>query len=117
MIERKLMKVKEFPDGSSFWRVACECGDSAHDVNLWFEPVKDTSFVELNLSMEVGFYSKHRTWVGNMLRRISTAFRILFTGYYTAAGDVVLDYDGIKAMQSALDNGLEHIKNSTTNTK
>jgi hypothetical protein len=36
----------------------------------------------------------------------------LFTGYHTATGDVILDEDGIKAMQEALKKGLAHAKAS-----
>lgn len=119
-MEPKLMKVKDYSDGSSLWRVACECGSPNHDVHLWFEPDPDTDYISLNLSMEVGFYNRgyHSDTVwGRILARIRDyrrravhAARVLFTGYATLDGDVILDQEGIQAMKLALDKGLDHVK-------
>jgi hypothetical protein len=112
-MQKKIMKLKDYDDGSSSWRIACDCQDPNHDCQLWFEPtfegepqIKDISLV---LSLEVGIYKNYNLWE-NLWKRITIAAKVLFTGYYTATGEVILDEDGIKAMQLALEQGLAHAK-------
>ena len=112
-MQNKLMKIKEYSDGSSSWRVACDCHDPNHDCQLWFErSVEDEPRIQdisLMLSMEVGIY-KNYNLLENLWRRISIAAKVLFTGYHTATGEVILDEDGIKALQFALEQGLSRAK-------
>ena len=112
-MQNKLMKIKEYSDGSSSWRVACDCHDPNHDCQLWFErSLEDEPRIQdisLMLSMEVGIY-KNYNLLENLWKRITIAAKVLFTGYHTATGEVILDEDGIKALQFALDQGLARAK-------
>jgi len=112
-MQNKLMKIKEYSDGSSSWRVACDCHDPNHDCQLWFErSVEDEPRIQdisLMLSMEVGIY-KNYNLLENLWKRITIAAKVLFTGYHTATGEVILDEDGIKALQFALEQGLSRAK-------
>ena len=112
-MQNKLMKIKEYSDGSSSWRVACDCHDPNHDCQLWFErSVEDEPRIQdisLMLSMEVGIY-KNYNLLENLWKRITIAAKVLFTGYHTATGEVILDEDGIKALQFALKQGLAGAK-------
>ena len=112
-MQNKLMKIKEYEDGSSSWRVACDCHDPNHDCQLWFErSVEDEPRIQdisLMLSMEVGIY-KNYNLLENLWKRITIAAKVLFTGYHTATGEVILDEDGIKALQFALEQGLARAK-------
>ena len=112
-MQNKLMKIKEYEDGSSSWRVACDCHDPNHDCQLWFErSVEDEPRIQdisLMLSMEVGIY-KNYNLLENLWKRITIAAKVLFTGYHTATGEVILDEDGIKALQFALKQGLAGAK-------
>lgn len=121
-METGLMKIKEYSDGTSFWRVACDCHEPNHDVKLWFDPDPDLEYLNLNLTMEVGFHSygygiDDSKWeaftrrVRSFNKRLRHAAKVLFTGYATVEGDVVLSEDGVKAMKTALDRGLEHFEN------
>lgn len=123
-MEKKLMKVSDYKDGSSLWRIACDCGEPNHDVHMWFEPDPDCELVSLNLGMEMGFYSKgysNSLWgkisdrASELKRRIRHAAKVLFTGYATVQGDVILNEDGIRAMKLALEKGLEHAQNCNKN--
>jgi len=125
-IQNKLMRIKEYKDGDSYWRVACDCSDTDHDVALWFDASSDEKewgTINLNLSMEVGVRNSvgydFKKWWDPIRRffkitwwRISLAARILFIGHYTMSGDVILDLEGIKAMQLALEEGIKHAKAS-----
>ena len=112
-MQNKLMKIKEYSDGSSSWRVACDCHDPNHECQLWFErSVEDEPRIQdisLMLSMEVGIY-KNYNLLENLWKRITIAAKVLFTGYHTATGEVILDEDGIKALQFALKQGLAGAK-------
>ena len=112
-MQNKLMKIKEYSDGSSSWRVACDCHDPNHDCQLWFErSVEDEPRIQdisLMLSMEVGIY-KNYNLLEDLWKRITIAAKVLFTGYHTATGEVILDEDGIKALQFALEQGLSRAK-------
>jgi hypothetical protein len=112
-MQNKLMKIKEYEDGSSSWRVACDCHDPNHDCQLWFEhTVEDEPLIRqlsLMLSMEVGIYPRYN-FFENLWHRITIAAKVLFTGYHTATGEVILDEDGIKALQFALEQGLASAK-------
>jgi len=110
-VQEKLMKLNDYSDGSGHWRIACDCLDSNHDCELWFEPHAQLESVGLGLSMEVGIYPRYN-WPENMWRRIVIATKVLFTGYYTATGEVILDDKGIAAMQTALVEGLAHVEKS-----
>jgi len=108
---KKLMEVASYSDGASTWRVACDCQDPDHDVNLYFEPEPDFDQVNLHLEMEIGFYGRYNmTWLEDKWARIKHAAKVLFTGYATMRGDVVLDKDGIIAMRTALDKAMAHVK-------
>lgn len=109
-MQEKLMKLNDYSDGSSHWRVACDCGDCDHDVSMFFEAEKDFTDVSLNVEMRYGAFEKWGNFFKRWPWRIKTAAKILFTGHYTFVADVILDDKGIKAMQTALDNGLAHIK-------
>ena len=120
------MKIKDYEDGDSLWRVACDCSSPEHDVSLWFDASStdiEYGSINLNLSMEIGIYDNYSYWEDkwwyplnrayrSVLWRIGVAAKVLFTGRYTMQGDVVLDLDGVKAMQFALEEGLKHARNN-----
>ena len=108
---KKLMELESYSNGDSYWRVACDCTEPDHDAKLWFEKDDDFGHIILNLSMEVGIYPRYN-FLENLWQRITVAAKVFFTGYHTATGDVILDEDGIKAMQEALKKGLAHAKAS-----
>ncbi len=123
MQQNKLMKINDYPDGDSHWRIACDCSDPAHDISLWFDANandKEFGIINLNLSTELSWYhdiSYHSGWWDHISRpfkvlwwRIKMAAKFLFIGHHIMTGDVILDLEGIKAMQMALEEGLKFAK-------
>lgn len=116
------MKLDSYDDGESYWRIACECASSNHDVSLYFETDKDSRSFSLNLAMEVSSNNPIELYhnvgdsrwywlewlIDNITWRIKTATKILFLGRIEVSGDVLLDQDGIAAMQVALEEGKRH---------
>lgn len=116
-MQTKLMKFDAHEDGSSYWRVACECSEPHHDAQLYFEAMdEDFEDVSLCLSMEVGFYSRYGWWE-TAKRRLHAASAILFNGHYTMTGEVMLNRDGMIAMQTALNEGIKHADQCRANWK
>lgn len=106
-----VMKIKEYNDGESYWRVACECSDPRHDAELWFEVDKEYGDMSLNLTMEVGFYPNRSInhWEA-FTRRLKTAIQVLFTGHFTTQGNLLLSEENVKALEFALAEGQKHAK-------
>lgn len=103
-MQKKVMLVNSFSDGSSFWRVSCDCGDPGHDAILWFEQDPKFGFISLSVSTEVAFSAQDGFWK-NISKRMKAAFQILFLGNYRETGEVILDKDGIDGMLFALTEG------------
>jgi hypothetical protein len=99
---KKVMLDEDYEDGTTMWRVPCDCHDPAHDARLWFE-VDEHGFASLRISTEVGFY--RTSFLRNLRRRFDAAFKMLFVGYYTMEGEVCLTHDGINGLRYALDEG------------
>lgn len=109
-----VMLVRKHEDGSSHWRVACDCMANEHDAELWIDAEKDWPMLDLTLTMEIGVYPQYRegirAWFEDKLERIIHAAKVLFTGYATMRGEVILNEDGVKALQTALEEGVKFIK-------
>lgn len=114
-VPKKVMLVEEYKDGTSFWRVPCDCNDPDHDVHLWFE-VDEDGIGALRITRQLGFYEnswysqdpwymRFADWRRRMWKRIKASMKILFKGYLTMDGDVCLTKDGIDGLQYALSEG------------
>ena len=113
------MKLDEYNDGESYWRIACDCLSPNHDVSLYFKTDHDCKSLNLNLEMELSSNNPYDLYnnVGdskwywlewlrdNALWRIKTAAKILFMGRIEVSGDAILSQDGIDAMKTALVEG------------
>ena len=114
-LPKKVMLINEYKDGTSFWRIPCDCSDPDHDVHLWFE-VDDDGIAALRITRELGFYAQEwysndpwyeriGHWKDRMWSRIKASMKILFKGYLTMDGEVCLTKDGIDGLQYALTEG------------
>ena len=101
-IPKKVMLEEDYEDGTTMWRVPCDCHEPQHDARLWFE-VDEHGCASLRITTEIGFYQTG-FW-RNVRRRFVAAGRMLFTGYCTMDGEVVLQEDGIDGLRYALDEG------------
>lgn len=116
---KKVMLIEEYKDGTSFWRVPCDCSDPDHDVHLWFE-VDDDGIAALRITRELGFYvnswysdapwyERFRQKCGRGWDRIKASMKILFKGYLTMDGEVCLTKEGIDGLQYALAEGKKNM--------
>lgn len=109
-----LMLVRKDEDGSSRWRVACDCGANEHDAELWIDAERNWPMLDLVLNVEVGVYPQWRdgfgAWFEDKVERVKHAAKVLWSGYATMRGEVILNEDGIKALQTALSEGVKFIE-------
>lgn len=103
-LPKKVMLEEDYEDGTTMWRVPCDCHEPAHDARLWFE-VDEDGCMSLRITTEVGFY--RTSFWRNLRRRFGAAFAMLFTGYYTMEGEVCLREDGVEGLRYALTEGLK----------
>lgn len=103
-IQKKVMLVDSYQDGSSYWRVACDCGAAEHDAVLWFEVATEWESASLMVSTEVSFNS-FDGFFRSLKKRFKAAFQILFLGHFRETGEVILNKDGIDSMIFALNEG------------
>lgn len=118
-LPKKVMLEAEYGEGTTMWRIPCDCHDPEHDARLWFELDED-GFPSLKISTEVGFYhfkryeddnlrERFRYWRERIWKRIVIVCKMLFTGYYTMEGEVILDKESIEAFQYALAEGKKYM--------
>lgn len=114
-LPKKVMLEAEYEDGTTMWRIPCDCHDPEHDARLWFELDED-NFPSVKISTEVGFYhykkyeedglrERFRYFRERIWKRITIVCKMLFTGYYTMDGEVILNDESIAAFQYALTEG------------
>ena len=118
-IIKKVMLVEEYKDGTSFWRVPCDCSDPDHDAHLWFE-VDDAGLGALRITRQLGYYKnswyddapwyeRAQRWCGRMWDRFKAANKILFKGYITMDGELCLTKEGVDGLQYALTEGKKNM--------
>ena len=116
---KKVMLIEEYKDGTSFWRVPCDCSDPDHDAHLWFE-VDEDGIAALRFTRQFGFfenswysqdpwYMRLADWRRRMWKRIKASMKILFKGYFTMDGELCLTKEGIDGLQYALTEGKKNM--------
>jgi hypothetical protein len=114
-VPKKVLLIEEYKDGTSFWRVPCDCSDPDHDAHLWFE-VDEDGIGALHITRQLGYYKnswyseepwfkRFPRWLERMWDRFKAANKILFKGYITMDGELCLTKEGIDGLQLALKNG------------
>ena len=86
---RNIMKTGEWADADCY-RIACECHDSGHDLDVWIEVEPDPEVNDVTLTFYKEMYSP--MWEQGF-NRFREAFRILFTGTTRVAGTIILKKD------------------------
>ena len=113
MISKNVMKTNEFED-SIYYRAACTCGDSDHDITIEFEWNDDIpSMIFLNFYKNIAWCShwgNNLSWYEKLWKRIKASLKILFTGYIELEESFILSEDNIEPFIKALIEGEEYIK-------
>lgn len=101
--QRNIMRTGEW-QGADAYRVACECHDPDHDLDVWVEVESDTEVQEVTLTLYKDLYSP--TWEPGF-NRFREALRLLFTGRTRVTSSIIMKRDVaqnfIKALQTSID--------------
>jgi len=113
-ISYKIMKIEEFDD-SCFYRIACSCGSSEHDLEVEVEFDKDgLLWLFLSGQHTVADWWNHPSWFGRMWKRIKLTSRLLFTGWFETNGEfLVMKEEHIDSIISFL----QHIKKKAQSSR
>ena len=113
MISKNIMKTNEF-EGSIYYRAACSCGDSDHDVTIEFERDDDIpSMIFLNFHKRIAWCSHwgdHQSYRARVWKRIKASIKMLFTGYIELEESFILTEDNIEPFIKALIEGEDYIQ-------
>jgi hypothetical protein len=112
MISKNVMKTNEFDD-SIYYRAACSCNSSEHDVTIEFERDEEIpSMIFLNFYKNIGWCSHwgDLNWFQQIWKRIKCSFLMLFTGYVELEESFILTEDNIEPFIEALIEGKTYIK-------
>lgn len=113
MIEKNVMKVAEYKDSITF-RIACDCGDSEHDVTIDFEKdeeLPEMYFMTIYKTMAWSCYWGNHNWFYAQWKKLKAIFKLLFTGYIELGDDFIIrGEEHINSFIKALEEGKKHMK-------
>lgn len=112
-ISYRVMKTHEFND-SIFYRVACDCTESEHDVRLELEidNVGKLGILTMRLMANFAWASYYAdTWYGRFWERIVTSIKMLIMGKVEVFHEILfLQENHINAFIAAIEEGKQKMK-------
>lgn len=81
-----IMHTGDWPDADTY-RVACDCRDRDHDLDVWIEVEPDAETRDITLTFYKELYSP--VWEQGF-NRFREALRLLFTGSTRVTGTIIL---------------------------
>ena len=101
-----IMKTAEYQDAVSF-RVACDCHDNNHDVDVWIEVEKDDEVHEITVT----FYRELDTpWWETGFNRFREAWRILVHGRSRFSGSLVMRPEAADHLCEAIQTSIARLR-------
>ncbi len=86
----RVMKTHDFND-CLFYRIACDCTDTNHDVEVEVEFDKNgILWVFLTGQLTVADWWNHYGFFGTIWKRITLVLKLLFTGWFEMNGEFLL---------------------------
>ncbi len=102
---RGIMSTGNWDDAHSY-RVACECHDHAHDLNVWIEvdPDKETQDITVYLYKEM-----YTPFWGEGFNRVREAMRLLFTGHSRHESSIIMRREVAENFLSAVQSSINEL--------
>ena len=101
-----IMKTSEYDDAVSF-RVACDCHDNNHDVDVWIEVEKDDEVHEITVT----FYRELDTpWWEKGFNRFQEAWNILVHGRSRFSGSIIMNPDTADTVCRAIQTSIARLR-------
>jgi hypothetical protein len=101
-----IMKTSEYDDAVSF-RVACDCHDNLHDVDVWIEVERDDEIHEITVT----FYRELDTpfWETGF-NRFREAWNILVHGRSRFSGSLIMRAEAADSLCSAIQTSIARLR-------
>lgn len=104
-----IMKTSEYDDAVSF-RVACDCHDNLHDVDVWIEVERDDEVHEITVT----FYRELDTpWWEKGFNRFREAWRILVHGRSRFSGSLIMRPEAADHLCAAIQTSVQRLQKKT----
>ena len=101
-----IMKTGEYSDSVSF-RVACDCHDNAHDVDVWIEVEAEKDVSEVTVT----FYRELDTpWWEAGFNRFREAWNILVHGRSRFSGAVIMRAEAADHLCAAIQTSIARLR-------
>lgn len=101
-----IMKTGEWPDADSY-RVACDCHDPAHDLDVWIELESDSETQDVTLTFHKELYTP--IWESGF-NRFREALRILFGGTSRVSGSIILKKSVAENLLATMQQSIDRLK-------
>ena len=100
------MKTSEYEDAVSF-RVACDCHDNRHDVDVWIEVERDDEVHDITVT----FYRELDTpWWETRFNRFREAWNILAHGRSRFSGSLILRPEAADNLCAAIQTSIARLR-------
>ena len=101
-----IMTTASYPDARSF-RVACDCHDNSHDVDVWIEAEPDSETKEITVT----FYRELDTpWWESGFNRFREAWQILRHGRSRFSGSLIVRAETAQHLCDAIQSSIQLLK-------
>lgn len=107
---KNIMSVGAWSDTHAY-RVACDCHNNDHDLDVWVEVVPDKDCGDITVTFYKDIYVPF--WKSG-LTRLQEAWRVLFTGHATRQGDFIMDKTTARDLCSLIERSIQDLEKKTT---
>ena len=113
-ISYRVMKIHD-SENAVFYRICCDCLDSDHDATLILEfDEEDPKILTLTMYQKVrwcDFYHYNDNWIGKIISRIKTCYRILLKGWIEFEGSMIfIEEEHVENFIQGLQEGKTKLK-------
>lgn len=102
----QIMQTGDYPDAKAF-RVACDCGDESHDIDVWVEVEKKHEYPEITVSFYVHTVTP---FYKDGFSRIKTAWDVLTKGHHKSEHVLIMRKEGAESFATALLKSVKSFK-------
>lgn len=107
---KNIMRTGEWKDTHAF-RVACECHNNEHDIDVWIEAQPDLDIGDITVTFYKDIYVPF--WKSGF-NRFKEAWRVLFTGYATRQGDFIMDKATARRFCATIEQSIQDLESKNS---
>ena len=94
-------------DYADSYRIACDCTDNRHDIDVWIEVEPDNEIRAITLLL---YCELETPWWEQGFNRLQEAWRVLTQGHSKFQGSLVMNQETAENFLNALERSLQRLK-------